>query len=77
MLFLSTTIHGLEDIAAREIENFGARILELRSGKVIYEGNEELIYKLNYGAKRIFRIAVILSMGKIKELEDLRKFVQD
>ncbi len=77
MLFLSTTIHGLEDIAAREIENFGARILELRSGKVIYKGNEELIYKLNYGAKRIFRIAVILSMGKMKELEDLRKFVRD
>jgi len=77
MLFLSTTVHGLEDIAAREIEKFGARILELRSGKVIYEGKEELVYKLNYRAKRIFRVAVILSMGKIADLEDTRKFVKD
>lgn len=77
MLFLSTTVHGLEDIAAREIEKFGGRILELRTGKVIYEGGEELIYRLNYGAKRIFRIAVILSIGRIKELEDTRKFVQE
>lgn len=76
MLFLSTTVLGLEDLAAEEIEKFGGEIKEIRKGKVIYEGYEDLIYLLNYAAKRIFRVCILLAQGKISELKDVRKFVR-
>ncbi len=77
MLFLSTTVLGLEDLAAQEIEKFGGKIIEIKKGKIIYEGDLSLLYTLNYGAKRIFRVCVLLAMGKAESLEEIRKIVRD
>ena len=40
MLYLSTTINGLEDVAAGEIERLGAKIIRIMEGKLIYEADE-------------------------------------
>jgi len=77
MLYLSTTIQGLEDLAAEEIKKFGGKIIELRKGKVIYEGGEELIYALNYASKTIFRVTIILAMDKAYNLEEIREIIRN
>ncbi len=77
MRFLSTTVMGLEDLAAREIEAFGGRVEEIMDGKIIFQGDEELIYKLNYGAKGIFRVTVLLALGGAHTLEDTKRITMD
>ncbi len=77
MLFLSTTIRGLEDLAANEIEKLGGKIVEIKEGKVIFEGDDSMIYTLNYAAKRIFRVTIILNTGKLENLDDLRRYIRE
>ncbi len=77
MIYLSTTIRGLEDIAAREIESFGARVVDVLEGKVVYEGPEDLFYLLNYAAKKINRVVILLARGEVESLEDIRRIADD
>ncbi len=76
MQYLATTVMGLEDLAAEEIEKFGGRIREIKKGKVIFSGSEELMYILNYASKCLFRITILLGNGEIDGLEDIRKVVR-
>jgi len=77
MLFLSTTVHGLKDLAAKEIENFGGKIRRILKGKIIFEGDEKLIYLLNYASKTIFRVTILLAQERIERLEEIRKIIRD
>jgi len=77
MRFLSTTVIGLEDLTAEEIKEFGGKIVDTKKGKVLFEGDETLIYALNYGAKRVFRVCILLSQGKVYSLKDVRRYIRD
>ena len=77
MRFLATTVYGLEDLASQEIRSFGAKINSIFPGKVIFEGDDELIYLLNYSAKTIFRVVILLGMGEVENLEDIKKIVKE
>ena len=77
MLFLSTTIRNLEDFAAKEIEEFGGRIVGMREGKIIFRGDSSLIYILNYAAKTIFRVTHLLFYGPVNNLDEIRRAVRE
>ncbi len=71
MEFLSDTVKGLEDIAAKEIEGIGGKIKEIGAGYIIYEGSRELIFRANYLAKNIERVVIILQKGLLGNEEEL------
>ncbi len=76
MLYLSTTIRGIEDIAAREIEKLGARVVRVMEGKLLYEGNEDLFYVLNFLAKKINRVVIVLGYGHVERLDDIKRIAE-
>ena len=77
MDFISTTIHGFEDISAREISKIGGKIEKIISGKIIYSGEEDLIYRVNYSSKNVFRVVILLGMGEARSIEDIRNIVRN
>ncbi|AGB04770.1 putative N6-adenine-specific DNA methylase [Aciduliprofundum sp. MAR08-339] len=77
MIYLSTTVMGLEDIASKEIKKFGGEIKKAERGKVLFVGDEDLIYKLNYVSKGVFRITLLLGMGRIENLNDIREIIKN
>ncbi len=77
MVYLSTTVMGLEDIASKEIKKFGGEIKKTEKGKVLFAGDEDLIYKLNYASKGIFRVTLLLGMGQVENLNDIREIIKN
>lgn len=71
MEFYVTLPPGLEDVVADEITGLGGNILEIREGKgrVFFEGNEVLIAKLNYLARCIERVILLLRAVRFEKLE--------
>ncbi len=76
MKYLSTTVKGIEDLAAKEIEGYGGRIDKILPGKVVYEGDDNLFYVLNYNGKKINRVVQLLGIGEISNLEDIKEIVR-
>ncbi len=74
-----TTAPGLEDISAREIEVLGGKIREVRVGKgrVFLEGDLELVVKLNYLARTVERVMVLLKVEKFESLNDIYRIVKE
>ena len=77
MEFLATTVQGFEDLAAGEIERLGGKIMKIFPGKVVFGGEEELIYTLNFCSKLIFRLVILFAMDEVQGLEDIRKIVRE
>ncbi len=75
MLYLSTTMKGLEDIAMNELKTLGAKDFKIMEGKIIYHGNEHFFYRANYLAKTINRVVIIFSMENFENLKDIKRIV--
>jgi tRNA (guanine6-N2)-methyltransferase len=78
MKFMATTVKGLEDIAGKEIEELGGCFLRLGSERVFFEGNIELIYKLNLRCRCLHKLILLLIEGKatsLKEIYEIAKSV--
>ncbi len=73
MEFYATLPPGIEDIASKEVEKLGGKTFEIRKGKgrIFFEGNEELIPKLNCLARCLERVVVLMLRGKFKSLDDI------
>jgi tRNA (guanine6-N2)-methyltransferase len=71
MRLLLTTAAGLEDLAAGEAQEIGARPIEMQQGKVIVEGSEGLIPRLNLRAKCVEHVYVLLARDRVDSLEDV------
>jgi putative N6-adenine-specific DNA methylase len=50
------TQHGLEGVLAKEIEHLGGKNIEILSRAVVFEGNDELLYKANYCLRTALRV---------------------
>ena len=77
MKFWVNTIPGLEEVSKQEIEKLGGKILSLRHGKIILEGNESLIMKLNYLGRTFERVVWMLKECEVKNLEEIYKEVKE
>ncbi len=73
MEFYATLPPGIEDVAAEELQSFGARIVEIREGKgrVFFEGDKDLIPKLNCLARCIERVVVLMHRGEFDDLDEI------
>ena len=74
-----TTTPGLEDVSAREIESLGGRVEEIRygRGRVFLTGDLKLVAKLNYLARTVERVMVLLKVEKFDSLNDIYKIVKE
>lgn len=71
--FFATTVMGLEDIAAKEIENLiGAKPFQ-DVGRVIFDGKVSDIYLLNLKARTINKFFIQLCYSRFEKLDDIYK----
>ena len=73
MRFYATVPMGLEEISSEEIEELGGRIYSIREGKgrVFFEGNQELVPKLNFFSRTLERVLILIENTCIDELKDI------
>jgi len=72
MKFLATLNPGVEEVAIREIEELvGAKANILHKGAVVFEAKEEAIFKLNFLARSLHRIILLLEHSTFEKLDDL------
>ncbi len=78
MQFYATLAPGLEYVSAEEIESLGGRVTEVRRGKgrVFFKGDLRLMAKLNYMARTVERIMVLLAVERFETLEDIYRIVR-
>ncbi len=78
MQFYATLSPGLEEVAAREIEELGGRVTEVRRGRgrVFFEGDLKLMARLNYTARTLERIMVLLTVERFERLDDVYRIVR-
>ena len=72
--FLATTIRGLEDIAIKEVEELLRKDAEkIGEGKIKWIGEERDVFIVNYLARSIHRVIVLLIEEKFTDLTDIYK----
>ncbi len=79
MIFYATLPPGLEEVSAKEIEGFGGKVTEIRRnrGRVFFEGDLELMAKLNYMARTIERVMILLEVERFESLDDIYRIVRN
>lgn len=78
MKVLCTTIHGFEDIAAKEIESFGGNVIEILKGKIIADGlNEEDIVSMNFSSRTLHRVCILLAHQRFSDIEEIYKIARE
>ena len=70
-MMILTCHSGFEDIVAKEAEGFGARPVELRMGRVIVEGDLELIYRFNAWSRTAHRVLLMLDRFRVHGLREI------
>ena len=77
MQFVATCTPGLEEISIKELEEkFGIEASILHKGALCFEGREEHIYELNYLAKTLHKIVVLLFKEEVNDLKDIYKLAR-
>jgi len=74
-----TTERGIEDIVAQDLKlsfNVDAKLLGFR-GKVFTQGDEDLIFMLNFAARSINRVVILLAKCEVGALTEIRDIVND
>ncbi len=79
MQFYATLSPGLEEVAAKEIESLSGKVTEVREGRgrIFFEGDLKLMAKLNYVARTLERIMILLAVEKFETLDDIYRIVKD
>lgn len=74
MKFTAKTLFGLEDVLARELEDLGADKIRIGNRAVIFSGNRELLYCVNYCSRLAISVLVSVDSFRIKTKDDLYSF---
>ncbi|CCQ67973.1 Putative RNA methylase:THUMP [Crocosphaera watsonii WH 0402] len=74
--YFATVARGLEEIAAKELENLGAKNVNPDFTGVYFEGDKALLYKVNIWSRIIFRVLVPINTINSKNAEELYKNVK-
>jgi len=79
MKILLTTMVGLEETALKHARDaFGLKGKKLRNGRVIVEGNEEDVVRLNYAGRAFERVMILLDVVEgVETLEDVYRAVKN
>jgi len=74
--YFATIARGLETLAAQELEQLGADNVEPEFCGVAFEGDRNLLYRVNLWARLPFRILVNLHEFPCQDAEDLYRGIQ-
>jgi putative N6-adenine-specific DNA methylase len=71
MKLIAKTLYGLETVLAEELTELGASDVTPVNRAVLFSGNKDLLYKVNYASRTALSVLVALSGFRIKSREDL------
>lgn len=75
--YFATVARGLEEIAACELIGLGAKEVKSTFTGVSFQGDKELLYKVNLWSRIIFRVLVPIDKVKSFNAEQLYRSVQE
>lgn len=73
MKFVAKTLYGLEKVLAEELNGLGASDVQAVNRAVLFNGDSELLYKVNYCARTALSVLMPISDFRIRSKEDLYK----
>ena len=74
--YFATVARGLEDIAAQELITLGAKEVQTEFTGVYFQGDRELLYRVNLWARTIFRVLVKIDKVKSFNAQTLYRSIQ-
>ena len=74
--YFATVARGLEDIAAQELISLGAKEVQTDFTGVHFQGDLELLYRVNLWARTIFRVLVKIDKVKSFNAQTLYRSIQ-
>ncbi len=77
MEFFATTVAGLEDIAAREVEELTGVKAYPDVGKVLFSAGIREAATLNYAAKTLHKIFLLLTRCEVETLDDIERAARE
>jgi len=75
--FFATTVIGLEDIAAMEVERLIGSKAEQDVGRILFEGQVSDIYMLNLKARTINKLFILLYRSNFESLDEIYKIARN
>ena len=73
MNFVAKTLYGLEKVLAEELITLGASNVEPVNRAVLFKGDRELLYKVNYCSRTALSVLMPISEFRIGSKDDLYK----
>jgi putative N6-adenine-specific DNA methylase len=73
MVFVAKTLYGLEKVLADELKNIGASDVTELNRAVVFNGDKQLLYKVNYMARTAMSVLMQIAEFKIRSADDLYK----
>jgi putative N6-adenine-specific DNA methylase len=73
MKFVAKTLYGLEKVLAEELTSLGASDVEPLNRAVLFKGEPELLYRVNYNSRLALSVLMPLSEFRIGSKDDLYK----
>lgn len=71
MKLVAKTLFGLENILAEELDTLGAADIKTANRAVLFSGNKELLYRVNYCSRIALSVLVTVDNFRIRTKEDL------
>lgn len=76
MYYFATTVLGLEDVAASELEEILGVKPEVDVGKIFFKGDLSVVYRVNYFSRTINRVFIMLLREEFETLEDIYRHMK-
>jgi putative N6-adenine-specific DNA methylase len=73
MKFIAKTLYGLENVLAEELKSLGAGDVNPVNRAVTFNGNKELLYRVNYCARTALSVLMHVADFRIRTKDDLYK----
>lgn len=73
MRFIAKTLFGLEKVLASELLSLGASDVSVANRAVMFSGNKELLYRVNYCSRCALSVLVLVNDFRIRSKDDLYK----
>jgi len=74
---IAKTFYGLEEILAKEIENLGGQNIQLAKRAILYEGDQQVLYRSCYELRTALRILKPFHQFKTKHENHLYKKIKE
>ena len=73
MKFVAKTLYGLEKVLAEELISLGAEDVKAVNRAVLFKGDKNLLYKVNYCARTALSVLMTVADFRIRSKDDLYK----